>query len=195
MNRANIDGKVSTGVVIGRLLLLLAAAAALVVGLVLSQRYEGVPSDAGGRYVCPMHPQVVSTVPGDCPICNMALERMRDGKSTETIVATHGAIEEVKRQVVAQAVRAPAWLGPRGVVTAIVHKESLQGLKPGDKAVFFRNDEPAMAIPVRLTSEPRAPWDSATVQVRFVAEAAAWGGRGRWVASTRCRAAYVSRGA
>ncbi len=58
-------------------------------------------------------------------------------------------------------------------MTAIVHKESLEGLKPGDKAVFFRNDEPAKAIAVRLTSEPMAPWDPATVQVRFVAEAAA----------------------
>ena len=28
------------------------------------------------KYTCPMHPQIVSDVPGDCPICGMALELM-----------------------------------------------------------------------------------------------------------------------
>lgn len=28
----------------------------------------------GGRYTCPMHPEVVSDAPGDCPKCGMALE-------------------------------------------------------------------------------------------------------------------------
>ncbi len=28
------------------------------------------------QYVCPMHPQIKSHAPGDCPICNMALVPM-----------------------------------------------------------------------------------------------------------------------
>ncbi len=29
---------------------------------------------AGGKYVCPMHPEVISDTPGSCPVCGMALE-------------------------------------------------------------------------------------------------------------------------
>lgn len=29
---------------------------------------------AGGKYTCPMHPEIVQDGPGDCPICGMALE-------------------------------------------------------------------------------------------------------------------------
>jgi len=35
-----------------------------------------VPAAAGGKWTCPMHPQIVADGPGDCPLCGMALEPM-----------------------------------------------------------------------------------------------------------------------
>ncbi|HYM73223.1 MAG TPA: heavy metal translocating P-type ATPase [Stellaceae bacterium] len=47
------------------------------------------PPASAGRYTCPMHPEVVRTGPGACPICGMALEPMVP--STE-----HGADPELR---------------------------------------------------------------------------------------------------
>jgi hypothetical protein len=167
-DKTRINHGVSTGVVVGRLLMLFAAAAAFVVSVVLARSYDHAASRSSGRFVCPMHPQIVSAMPGDCPICNMALERVPEAKQTQTIATTRTVFDEVKRRVVTQVVHAPAWLGPSGVVTAVLFKESLQGLSAGDEARFFRGTEPARAISVRLTAEPPGPWDTSTVQVRFV---------------------------
>ncbi len=41
-------------------------------------RPDGTPEPTGleGKYICPMHPEVVQDEPGECPICEMELEKV-----------------------------------------------------------------------------------------------------------------------
>jgi Cu(I)/Ag(I) efflux system membrane fusion protein len=43
---------------------------------------DGTPEPTGleGKYICPMHPEVVEDKPGSCPICEMQLERVPDAR-------------------------------------------------------------------------------------------------------------------
>jgi membrane fusion protein, copper/silver efflux system len=40
-------------------------------------------------YQCPMHPQIVRTEPGTCPICGMTLQRVESGESLDSGVPGH----------------------------------------------------------------------------------------------------------
>jgi Cu+-exporting ATPase len=42
----------------------------------LTRAAAPVPVTAAGQWTCPMHPQIVRSAPGSCPICGMALEPM-----------------------------------------------------------------------------------------------------------------------
>ncbi len=51
-----------------------------------------LPERAGltrALYYCPMHPQITSPTPGECPICHMSLERIPDDRSGDA--HNHGA--------------------------------------------------------------------------------------------------------
>jgi hypothetical protein len=122
------------------------------------------------RYVCPMHPEVVSRTAGECPICRMALERVRGAdQGTASDGTNDKLVSVVKRRVVTQLVRAPAWLGEGGLVTAVLHKDDLVGLTPGAQASFFGTTTSRAGIDVRLSPDTPAPWDASTWQVRFQA--------------------------
>ena len=166
----------STLVLVGRLALLFGAGLALIGGLTLSRardRREIAAQRSSERYVCPMHPEIVSRTPGECPICQMALERVTDDSGKAASATDSSLVNVVKRQVVTQLIRAPAWLGENGVVTAVLHKDDLIGLPPGSHALFFGTKTSRAGLDVRLAAEQPVPWDAATSQARFRAAAAA----------------------
>ncbi|MCL1138145.1 efflux RND transporter periplasmic adaptor subunit [Shewanella pneumatophori] len=52
-------------------------------------------SDGSVKYVCPMHPHVVSDVPSSCPICGMDLEKVIvGGVAEEVVVGVSGGMQQ-----------------------------------------------------------------------------------------------------
>lgn len=191
----------STAVLIGRLVLVGLAAAASVVGFVVWHRDAGSPvgQTAPARYVCPMHPEVVSSSPGDCPICRMALVAPRakagaggveaaaeqtatargDGPATFTLppgVALSGwdTRSRTKQFESALEMRVPASADSSRTGVALFHLDESELIRAGEDGLFSPSSGPRAGAPqglkVRVLAGPRERWDDATVWVHFEVE-------------------------
>ena len=155
-------------VVAGRYLLLLLAAAALVGSIVRTRAHDRAALATTERYVCPMHPEVQSSTPGDCPICNMALVPMRESERTESEMAAGGqVVATAETRMVARLLRAAAWIGKDGEGTAVLYKDDLVGLAAEEPVRFFGAEAPNLPFSAHLLTAEQQPVDSSTVNVRF----------------------------
>ena len=173
-------------IVVVRAALVLAAAAAVVGALVLGGGgSDRATAGTRGRYVCPMHPEVAAPSASTCPICGMSLTP-RGGASAAASAATvpllasdlvspvpftpgqpRYSTDQVRHHVLRQELDAPAWVERDGVVAALLYKDELASLQPGEAASFFATARPAIAIAVHAATEAPAAWDRSMSLVRF----------------------------
>jgi hypothetical protein len=162
------ERRVPPFVVVGRFLLLLAAAAALAFGVVHARSHDRADLVSAEHYVCPMHPEVTSGAPGDCPICNMALVPIREMLHGPSSIPADGrVVATAETRIVARRERAAAWIGADGDGAALLYRDDLVGLAAEEPAQYFGGKSPNMPIDAHLVTAEQTPVDSSTVNVRF----------------------------
>jgi len=153
----------------GRVILLALAAAGSAFALLGTDREPS--RSAGVRYRCPMHPDAVAPAPATCPVCGMALvpgDTLRPAAAPRTPEPTAPVARAVRRRF-AEQVRAPAWVGADGGVVALLYRDDLVGLAPGQPAQFVASRARAAEVQVALGAEPPADWDRETARAGFFA--------------------------
>jgi hypothetical protein len=164
-----------------RLVVVAIAAGGVVAGVVASRVSHGPAAAASARasFVCPMHPEVTSSAPGDCPICRMALEPMANtaGAAAEPAVLKLGTVEKelrafdavsrVKRFGTSQEMRGAAWAESDARGVALLYKDQARLLVAGEAGQFWSLRAPEAGIAIRVGPEPAEPWDESTVRIHF----------------------------
>jgi len=177
-------------IVVARALLVALAATAVVTGFVLTRKRPPAPVASDVVYGCPMHAEVSSATPGECPICRMALERRSAGAAGRagdvaaepsdppSLTLPHGmrlagfdSVSRVKQFESAFDMRAWAWAESRDVGVALYPRDWAEMLKPGEEGLFEPESGPRgpnpHGIKVRFGEQAPEAWDAATVLVRF----------------------------
>jgi hypothetical protein len=177
----------SRSLIVGlRVFLLIVAASAVVVAVTIATGGRGKSGDATIRYACPMHAEVRSAGPGECPICRMALEPigfvpgaagkpyqeaagMVDLRAIDN-VKKHNIIDFVRRRTllpVQSELRGPAWFDDRGTVSAIFYNDQIEAMAPDEPGSFGLTGSPDTTFAARRTMDPPVAWDRSTSLIRF----------------------------
>jgi len=176
----NGGSRSNAAIVATRFLLVAVAAGGLVVAVVarrVSRNPAAAAAAAQPSFVCPMHPEVRSSSPGDCPICRMSLDRIANTATTEPAalqlatvakeLRAFDAVSRVKRFDTSQEMRFHAWAESRDAGVVLVHTDEAKLLVPGEEGEFSPLSALGAVSTVRVGNEPPEPWDASTVRVRF----------------------------
>jgi hypothetical protein len=179
-----------------RVLLLVLAAAAVTAAVVIAVRGREQSAAATVRYACPMHPEVRSSQPGECPICRMALERvgfvpgvaskpyldaagMADLRAVDNI-KKHNIVDFVRRHSLLpplRELRAPAWVEADGKIAALFYDDQIAALVADERGTFSLTTSPQTVIAVTRTADEPLRWDGSTSRIRFSVVGASRGTR------------------
>jgi hypothetical protein len=164
-------------IIAARAFLLVLGAGALILGLVAGRKIDG-GHHAGGRFVCPMHPDVTGPEPGDCPICHMSLvERtslLPGAPAAPDAHDTHVSalppsefVSTVGLHTFSRDLTAPARVDDDGSLIAHLYDDELGDLAPDQLGSYVSSSSRRAAVAVRPAGTTPVRWDGATVEVRF----------------------------
>lgn len=165
MTSVRPDPSVAKRVLAFRVALFAFSAMALAVAVGIMRTRAERPSR---RYVCPMHAEITSSAPGECPICRMELElEAAPGAGPSFNPSTYQTYDFVRRRGFGQDVHAPAWVDESGEVVATVYADEAAALDPDAPGDFSPAAAPDHRAAVHLVRAMTARWDASTDRVRF----------------------------
>jgi hypothetical protein len=168
------------GLFAARLVLLGAIAVAALAAGAMAWKGDHALPESRELYRCPMHPAFTARTPGECPLCQMALERVPDDRRPDPrgMLPPVPAIDDAARGegyavrpiVFTDNIRAPAWVESPGVLAAHLYLDELSALEPAARGEFSPSRAPRDGVEVRMTAEAATPWDCCTARVRFAVD-------------------------
>lgn len=172
MRRTHSSVRSSGLILVGRLVLVLITGGAAVAAFVFTRGRDRSADESVARYRCPMHVQISTTAPGECPICHMPLELMKAAGSSsnpeETAVPRRQeVVDAARRRVISREVNAPAYVEEGGAIAVVLYNDDLAALAPEERGVFVPAAASDAGVSVCRTAEPPVAWDLSTSRVHF----------------------------